>query len=64
MLLLTVVLEASAASSVVAESIVALPAPIVIPSAVANFVASSTAPVAVVTFSVPAEVIPLRSWFV
>ena len=64
MLLLTVVLEASAASSVVAESIVALPAPIVIASAVANLVASSTAASMVVTLRVPAEVIPLRSWFV
>ena len=61
---MTVVLAARAASSVEAASIVAVPAPIVIASAVANLVASSAAPVTVVTLRVNDEATADKSWLV
>ena len=59
--LLTVVLAARAASSIVLASIVAVPAPIVIASTVANLVESRTAPSAVVTLRVNEAPTPDRS---
>ena len=62
--MLTVVLAASAASSVLLASMLVLPAPMVMASAVASLALSSTAPVAVVTLRVKDVATPERSWLV